>query len=604
MSYFSYLKSSLKLKLPEDQISPDRQYSKLRNSLKHIYPSALKNWKTGALAYGLLIVVSLLTYPQPMINRYLIDNVILDKQIKLLAPVILLLLGIAVASALVNQFQSFYSTRFNQEVTLDIQRNLLNRVFSLPKTFFDHTHKGYLMSRLTSDVSGVNWFFSGTVVEIIMQFFRFAGGVGFLFYLEWRLAVPVVLSLPIPFFATVFFAKRSYIMSHVNRERSARYYSIFQEMLSSVPLIKTFSREKKAESDIVLEIRNNNKAVNEQAVLNVFNNHIMSAMPSAARFFVLAFGAYWVIKGVWTIGSLLAFLSYLSFVYGPANYLATSANQLQSTRAALERVDALFNVIPEDNIESGIDVKLLKGEVEFKNVNFEYEPHKPVLSDVSFKVAPGEHWAVIGKSGAGKTTLVSLIMRFYKPQSGEICFDGKDALEYNVRSLRGRIGLVSQHTELLSGSIIDNLKIGNDNASFDEVVNACRIAAIHEHIESLPGKYNTLLEEEGINLSEGQKQRLSIARAIVKSPDILIMDEPTSALDNVTERSIYSMLPDAVKGKTLFTIAHRLNTVKSADKVLLLREGKSPLCGLHSELMKIDEYKNIFDNSETVPKCI
>lgn len=598
MSYFAYLKNSLTLKLPEDQISPERQYSKLRDSLGHIYPSALKNWKMGAVTYGLLIMSSLLTYPQPMINRYLIDDVILNKHVKMLAPVLLLLLGIAAASALVNQFQSFYAARFNQETVLDIQRNLINRVFSLPKTFFDHTRKGYLMSRLTSDVNGVNWFFSGTVVEIIMQFFRFAGGVGFLFYLEWRLAIPVMLSLPIPFFATIFFAKRSYIISHINRERNAKYYSVFQEMLSSIPLIKAFAKEKKAENDIVMEIIINNKAINEQAILNSFNNNVMSAMPNAAKFLVLALGSYWVIQGEWTVGSLLAFLSYLSFVYGPANYLSLSANQLQSTRAALERVAALFNAIPEDNVESGKEVKALNGEVEFKNVCFEYEPHKPVLNNVSFKATRGEHWAVIGKSGVGKTTFVSLIMRFYNPKSGEIFFDGKNASEYNVRSLRDRIGFVSQHTELLSGKIIDNLRIGNDTASFDEVVKACKIADIHEYIESLPGQYNTLLEEEGANLSEGQKQRISIARAIIKSPDILIMDEPTSALDNETERSIYSMLPEAVKEKTLFTIAHRLNTVKSADKVIFLREGELPLCGLHDGLMNVDEYKKFWGSFE------
>ncbi len=370
-------------------------------------------------------------------------------------------------------------------------------------------------------------------------------------------------------------------------------------MFSSIPLIKAFSKEKKAENDIVKEIQNNNKAVNEQAILNSFNDHVMSVMPNAAKFLVLALGSYWVIQGVWTVGSLLAFVSYLAFVYGPVNYLASSANQLQSTRAALERVAALFNAIPENNVESGIEVKALNGDVEFKNVSFEYEPHKPVLNSVSFKATRGEHWAVIGKSGVGKTTLASLIMRFYKPRSGGIYFDGRNASEYNVRSLRGRIGFVSQHTELLSGSILDNLKMGNDSASFDEVVKACRIADIHEQIESLPEKYNTMLEEDGANLSEGQKQRISIARAIVKSPDILIMDEPTSALDNVTEHSIYSMLPEALKGKTLFTIAHRLNTVKSADKILFLREGKLPLCGVHDELMNMDEYKNFFDSFES-----
>lgn len=227
------------------------------------------------LTYGLLIISSLLTYPQPMINRFLIDDVLLNKRLGLLVPVLLLLLGIGVASALINQLQSFYSTRFNQEVILDIQQNLIKRVFSLPKTFFDHTHKGYLMSRLTYDVSGVNWFFSGALVQIIMQFFRFIGGIGFLFYLEWKLAVPVILSLPIPFFTTIFFAKRSYVVSHITRERSARYYSTFQEVLSSIPLIKAFSREKRAETDIVREIKNNNKALNEQSILNSFNNYVI-----------------------------------------------------------------------------------------------------------------------------------------------------------------------------------------------------------------------------------------------------------------------------------------------------------------------------------------
>ncbi len=516
MRYFTYLKNSFSLQLPEDQISPERKYANLRDSLRHIYPSILKNWKMGVAAYGLLVITSVLTYPQPMINRYLIDNVVLNKQTKMLIPTLLLLLGIAVVSAAVSQLQTFYSVRFTQDVTLNIQKNLMAKVFSLPKTFFDHIHKGYLMARFTSDISGINWFFSGTVVEIVMQSFRFIGGVVFLFYLEWRLAIPVMLSLPVPFFVTVFFGRRNYVISHRNRERSARYYSIFHEMFSSIRLIKTFSKEKKAESDIATAITENNQAFNEQAVLNSLQHHVMAAMPSAAKFFVLAMGAYWVIEGKWTLGSLLAFLTYLSFVYGPVTYLASSANQFQSTRAALERVTALLDAVPEDNVKTGLKVTALNGEVEFNDVSFGYEVDKPVLNGVSFHTAGGEHWAIIGKSGAGKTTLVSLMMRFYNPRTGAIFFDGKNASEYNIRYLRRRIGFVAQHTELLSGSILDNLKLGNEDASFDEVVKACKTADIHAYIESLPEKYDTLLAEDGGNLSEGQKQRISIARALVR----------------------------------------------------------------------------------------
>jgi ATP-binding cassette, subfamily B, bacterial MsbA len=595
-NWLKLLKNALTLDIPEDHVSHDKKYGKIRDNLKYIYPSVLKYCKIGAFAYSLLLVTSLLSFPMPMISRYLIDDVIGNKKLSMLLPVLGLIVGIGLFNQIAGKLQGFYNTRFDQKVMLDIQESLLERVFALPKTFFDKIHRGYLMSRLTNDVNGVKWFFSSTIVQMFTQLVRFVGGAIFLFYLEWRIAIPVILFLPIPLLVTKYFARKTYIMSHQGSERGARYSSVFQEVISSIPLIKAFSTEKRAISQITDEINRNNQLANERYMLSSLNGIVQSTLPKLAGFFVLGFGAYWVITGEWTLGTLIAFRSYLSYVYGPVNYLSSSANQLQSSRAALQRTAALFETIPEANTDGGKNIEQLTGFVEFRNVSFSYDSETSVLEKISLKAKPGEHWAVIGESGIGKTTLISLIMRFYIPQKGEIYFDDIPTSELNVRSLRARIGYVAQSTMLLSGKLIDNLKYGNPNATFEEVVNAAKTADIHEFINRMPEKYETVIEEGGINMSEGQKQRISIARALVKNPDILIFDEPTASLDNITEHSIYQHLPKAVKEKTTFTIAHRLGTIKGADKIIMLRKNKPPLEGVHEYLIKNEpDYQQFFD---------
>ncbi|HUT18674.1 MAG TPA: ABC transporter ATP-binding protein, partial [Anaerolineae bacterium] len=264
--------------------------------------------------------------------------------------------------------------------------------------------------------------------------------------------------------------------------------------------------------------------------------------------------------------------------------------QLQNALAALERVSALFDIVPEENLESGERVDRLRGEIVFKNVSFAYDRREPVLQDVSCLIRPGEHVAIVGPSGVGKTTLVSLILRFYKPTQGEIWFDGRPASEYDVGSLRRRIGYVSQSTLLLSGTISDNLRYGNPEASEEEVVRAAKVAGIHEFIVGLPEGYNSLVGERGVNLSEGQKQRLAIARALIKDPDILVLDEPTSALDSLVEKSIFDALPTLIRDKTFFVVAHRLSTIQNADRILLLNEKRLIAMGTHQELLDSNAY--------------
>lgn len=589
-SWFSYLKQGLSRKMPKDRIAGERGYSDLLANLKNLRPFLARHWGKGLLGVILIILTSLLAFPQPLILRYIVDHVILAKNLNLLVGAILLMAGVKLAEMLMSSLEQFYFARFEQVVTLDIQHDLLDRTLRYPKSFFDANQTGYLMSRLSSDVEGMGWFFSSTIVYIVSNIVRFAGGVALLFYLEWRLALVVLVMLPGIVLSVRYFAKKIHILSHQSLEQRATVSTHLQESLSSMPLIKAFSSEDRTVKRLMSRLKAAFQISLEQSSVSSAADLVINSMPGIARVTVLAAGAFWVIKGQWSLGSLLAFQAYLGYVFGPAQFLAAANLQLQNARAALERVSALFSIVPEENMGTGKTVKKLKGEIEFKNVSFSYDGREQVLRDVSFRINPKDHVAIVGPSGVGKTTLLSLILHFYKPAQGKIYFDGQPASEFEVGSLRSRIGYVSQSTLLLSGTILENLRYGNPEASQEQLVQAARAAGIHEFIAKLPAGYETEIGEKGVKLSEGQKQRLAIARALVKDPDILVLDEPTSSLDRVTEKSILEALPTLAQDKTLFVVANRLSTVERLNRVLLLDENGQITVGSHLSLLKTNDY--------------
>ncbi len=611
-TWFSYIKQGFSRELPQDAISGENGYGELRGRLRNIYPFVLRHWRQGVLGSSLILVGSVLSFPQPLISRYLIDTVIMGHRLKLLAAVVLLMVAVSITAKLSSLLQQFYVTRFEQTVVLDIQESLLNHMLRLPKTFFDGKETGYLMSRVSSDVGGLQWFFSSAIVHSVTSVLQFIGGICFLVYLEWRLAVASLLILPGLVLMIRYFSAKTYAMSHWTMEQHAQVYSRFQECMSSVPLIKAFSTEERSVSNVISGFRKILHLSLEQSTVNSIAGLAISSMPSVVNLGVLVTGAYWVITGHWSLGSLFAFQGYLGRVFGPAQFLATANLGLQNARASLERVSALFDLVPEENTGKGLKVDRLRGDIEFRNVSFSYDDHNPVLENVSFRVRPGERAAIVGPSGVGKTTLVSLILRFYRPTSGELYFDGIPARAINIAALRRRIGYVSQGTLLLSGSIMENLRYGNQEATDEEVIQAAKVASIHDFIVSLPAGYNSEVGQNGVSLSEGQRQRLSIARALVKDPDILILDEPTSAMDSITEKSIFELLPPLVRKKTLIVVAHRLSTIQDSDSILLLSDNRLVAVGSHQSLLESNDYYRslvscqqvVVGPEESVPKII
>lgn len=588
-TWIEYLKSGLARKAPADRIAGGKTYAGIADNLRRHLPFFRRHWKKAALGAGFILLNALMAFPMPLVSRFVIDDVILGRQLALLPWVLLLMAALAVFTRALGLFQNWFFLRYGQDITLDIQKQVLEHSFSLPKAFFDKNQTGYLMARISGDIGGVTWFLSGSLIGILTNVLYFMGGLCLLFWLEWRLALAVLAAVPVFLFVLRRFSDRMHALNHAGSEENARYMSGFQETLNAVGLVKAFAVEEKAVGKILAGLRELFRVTAERSVVGSVTGLALSSTPSLVNFCIFAVGAYWVITGHWSLGSLFAFQAYLGRVFGPAQSLTSTGLQMQNIRASLERLTALLDVTPESRPGEGEKVESLRGQVEFRNVTFEYDPKNPILQDVSFHVRPGEHIAIIGLSGVGKTTLLSLLMRFYGPTGGGILYDGKHAADYEVRSLRQRIGYVAQTPILMSGTILENLRYGNADASAAEVVQACRVAGIHEFIMGLPGEYDSEVAENGANLSEGQKQRLAIARALVKDPDILVLDEPTAALDGLTEKSIFEALPRKTRGKTLFVVAHRLSTVADCDRILLLNENRLVAEGPHEELLRSNE---------------
>ena len=587
-----YLKNGLARKRTQDRFAASR--ASAEQTIKELYrrfiPFLRKLRRRFFFGIGLVFLTAALSIPLPLIGRFLIDDVIMNRQLPLLFWTLLVMIVLAVADRLLTLYQQYYFDRFDREVVLDIQSTLLDRVFHYPRTFFDKTQTGYLMNRLESDVQGMSWFFSSMMAVMIENIFRFLGGLIFLLYLDWRLTIIIGIILPGVVIMVRYFSEKLRTLTNESMETQAVVTGNFQESLSSISLIKAFAAEGKTLQKLVGALKSAVNISIEQSTVNALANMAITSMPGIARAAVLFIGAYWVIVGHWSLGSLFAYQAYLAYVFGPAQYLATANLEMQSALASANRIANLFDIVPEENTGQGEIVARLEGNIEFQQVCFAYGADVPILEDINFSIRAGERIAIAGASGDGKTTLISLILRFYKPTHGEILFDGRSAYFYEVGSLRKRLGYVPQQNWLLTGTILENILYGNPSAAMPEVIRAATNADIHDFIASLPNGYQTAVGERGVTLSEGQKQRICIARAFVKEPDIILLDEPTSALDGRTGKSLLLSLPLLLKDRTTIVISNHTEFLINVDRVFLLRENRLEAIGTHKKLMSQNPY--------------
>jgi ABC-type bacteriocin/lantibiotic exporter with double-glycine peptidase domain len=525
----------------------------------------------GAACMGLSTAAGL---APPMVMRHIVDEVISPGRAELLLAALAALAACLCAEKLLRLAEEFCFARFQARALSDLQGTLIAHVLRLPKPFFDGQSTGALTRSLTEDVENLRSLFSGTGANAFGQAVRLLGGTCLLVYLEWRLALAALAPLPLLCWGLRFFARKAFLLSRRRLAEQADASGCLQEALAGAVAVKAVAGERRAGERLRARFDRVFGTALEQAVVGSAGAAFLQSMPGVGRVLALAAGALLVMRGEWTLGSLLAFQAYLSDVFGPAQFLASVTLQVQAARASLERMGAILDRASEGTCDDSAAAVSLGGELELREVSFAYPDAPPLLGGVSLHVRPGESVALVGPSGAGKTTLAGLVLGFYRPAAGDIVFDGRPIESYPLGALRRRLGYVPQRPTLSSGSVLDNLRFGNPEAAMAEVTGAARAAAIHEEILRLPQGYRTEVGEGGLMLAEGQRQRIALARALLMDPDVLILDEPTAALDAAAERALIEGVQRWRRGRTMLVITHRMSTAACCERVAMLSAGR------------------------------
>ncbi|MCD6192985.1 MAG: ABC transporter ATP-binding protein [Candidatus Aminicenantes bacterium] len=452
-----------------------------------------------------------------------------------------------------------------------LKKDLFHRLLHLPLSFYDKTQSGYLLSRI-GEVEGLNFFFSNTMVRIVIGGFEFLFSLVILVHLNWRLTIISLLILPFLFLATRVYAKNIRKVSREVMEKAALVSRRIQDTLSGVDVVKVFSAEERETARLHHYLESYKQASVKRVMVFSFSSELLSLIGAVGGFLVLWYSGWDIIRGNFTLGSYIAFSGYLAKLYGPTQLLASVGLSFQPALTALQRVEELMSLEKEEK-GRGRRVTFLRGEIEFRGVTFSYD-QRPVLRDISFKIRSGEKVLITGPNGSGKSTLVKLILGLYRPQEGEILLDGQKIEELSLESLRERISIVSQNTFLFNDTIWNNIHYSQPEASAKEVREAARLSGAEEFISQLAEGYNILVGETGKKLSGGEKQKIAIARALLKRADILIFDEATTHLDKESARRIGEMIASTFKEKTCLIISHQNKWFSGIDQVIRLDRGR------------------------------
>jgi ATP-binding cassette subfamily B protein len=574
--------------MAQDYNSEDEVLGKAYDSrlMKRLLTYVKPYRKYVIFAILLNVVVSALEPIRPLLTKIAIDDYILHSNYKGLMWISLLLLGSLILQSVIQYFLTYYTQLLGQKTLYDLRVQLFTHTQKLALKFFDKTPIGRLVTRTTNDVESLGEMFSSGIIFIFSDIFIIAWILIFMFSLDVKLSLVTLSVLPVLIYGTFLFRKKVRESYRDVRLHLARLNSYMQEHVTGMNVVQIFHREKD-ELNRFSGINTDHKDANVKSIFYyaVFYPAV-ELLSSIAIGLIIWYGGGEVVQSTLTVGVLFAFIQYTEMFFRPIRDLSEKYNILQTAMASSERIFKLLdNKTFVNNPENPVNLGKIKGEIEFKNVWFAYNDEEWILKDISFKIKPGETIAIVGHTGAGKTSIINILTRFYDIQKGSILVDGIDIKDVDKRELRKYISTVLQDVYLFSGTVNTNISMDNDAIPEEKLQEAARLVGAEKFINTLPDKYNEIVKERGATLSVGQKQLISFARALAYDPQILILDEATSSVDTETEILIQKAIEKLLVGRTAIVIAHRLSTIQSADKIIVLHRGEIRETGNHQELL-------------------
>ena len=525
----------------------------------------------------------------PWILKDVIDKVLMNKDIFLLNTIAVTIVIVFFIRGIFFYAQTYLMSYVGQKVIIDIREAVYRKLQFLSLGYFEKRQTGTIMSYVTNDVGALQGSIIESATDFVTEMSILIGSLALMFNLHWKLSLLTLITMPLVAKAMDLFGKKLKRTSGIMQERAADITAVLQETISSVRVIKSFVREEYEIARFVKENYANFRAQMKNAQVMATLTPVIELIAAIGVTFLIWYGGFEVINGNLTAGALIAFLVYATNLANPIKRLSRIYGNVQKAMAAAERV---FSVLDEKTDivekENATELKAVIGKVDFKAVTFKYNENEVILKDINLEVKAGQMVAIVGPSGAGKTTIVNLLPRFYDPVAGNIYIDDVNIADVTLASLREKIGIVPQETVLFNGSIYDNILYGDLTATTEEVMAAAKAANAHDFIMQMADQYQTQIGERGSKLSGGQRQRIAIARAILKNPRILILDEATSALDTESEKLVQDALDKLMVGRTSFVIAHRLSTILQADMIIVMEKGHIVEQGSHEELLKLD----------------